>query len=142
MPTAFVDTGAWIALMVARDQYHRRATSFFRSIARNTHLVTSNYVLAEAYTWLRYHHAIDAEIKLRDAVEAAEHVGLLDIEWVSRDVHEQALDTFRQYDDLALSICDCTSFSICASRNVDYAFGFDAEYLMMGIELQPGLESV
>jgi predicted nucleic acid-binding protein len=57
VPTAFVDTGAWIALMVPRDQYHQRATTFFRSIARNTRLVTSNYVLSEAFTWLRYHNA-------------------------------------------------------------------------------------
>ena len=126
--------------MVPRDQYHQRATIFFRSIARNTRLVTSNYVLSEAFTWLRDHNALDAETKLRDSVEAAERVGLLDIEWVTRPIHDEAMDTFAQYADMALSIADCTSFGICKARRVDYAFAFDADYLVMGISLLPGLD--
>jgi predicted nucleic acid-binding protein len=138
LATAFVDTGAWIALMVQSDRYHRQATSFFRSIAPRTHLVTSNYVLAETLTWLRYHDALSSEVKLLDAVAASEKLGYLDTEWVTRRVHDQAVELFRQYDDHALSLCDCTSFRICVNRKVDFAFGFDADFPLMGIEVRPG----
>ena len=41
--------------MVQKDAYHVRAREFFREIARDTRLMTSNYVIAETATWLGYH---------------------------------------------------------------------------------------
>jgi uncharacterized protein len=73
---AFVDTGAWIALMVPRDRHHSRARRFFRSIAPNTKLLTSNYVLAETVTWLAYQGQGQAAQRLREMVQAAEKTSL------------------------------------------------------------------
>ena len=51
----FVDTGGWIAMAVRRDRYHKKAAIYYRKISKDkVRLVTSNYVLAETYTRIRY----------------------------------------------------------------------------------------
>lgn len=138
MTLAFVDTGAWIALMVSRDAHHRRAREFFREIAPRTRLVTSNYVLAETVTWLAYHGLHGSALRLREMVDAAETTRLLDVDWVTPRVHEQAWDYFQRFDDQEFSFCDCTSFVLSSSRGVDFVFGFDQHFRSMGFDLQPG----
>ena len=140
MRTGFVDTGAWIALLVPNDKFHRRARAFFQTIAGDTRLITSNYVMAETLTWLSYNKLRPAAYQLLSRVEAAEKLGYMDTEWVSAEIHEQAVDIFRRFDDQDYSICDCTSFVVCERRRVDFAFGFDAHFRTMGIEVRPGAE--
>ena len=51
MKPVFVDTGAWIGITVTRDQTHEPAAAYAKRLAeRRVPLLTSNYVLAEAYT--------------------------------------------------------------------------------------------
>ena len=69
---AFVDTGAWIALLVPRDQHHVRAREFFRSMPRDTRLLTSDYVLSETVTWLSYHGWSSTALRLKSQIEASE----------------------------------------------------------------------
>ena len=55
--TVFVDTGAWIALAVRQDQLHPSAAAHARRLARAlTPLLTTNYVMLETYTYIRYHY--------------------------------------------------------------------------------------
>ena len=55
MKSLFVDTGAWIGIAVARDQAHRVAAAFAKHLsAAKTPLLTTNYVLVEAFTRIRY----------------------------------------------------------------------------------------
>ena len=137
MTLAFVDTGAWIALATQRDKYHRRAREFFRSIAKDTKLMTSNYVVSETVTWLTYHRARPAALTFWRTIEESQRSGLLDLEWVTPAVHRQAWEFFRRYDDKALSFCDCRSFAICIERRVDFVFGFDSDFLSVGLDLRP-----
>lgn len=51
MAPVFVDTGAWIAMAVVRDQFHKEAASCYRKLSvEKLLLVTSNYVLIETYS--------------------------------------------------------------------------------------------
>jgi len=55
MVPVFVDTGGWIAMAVSRDQYHQQAAFYYQGLSRNkVPLLTSNYVLTETYTRIRY----------------------------------------------------------------------------------------
>jgi len=125
--------------MVARDEYHSRAREFFRSIARDTRLYTSNYVLAETYTWLVYHDERAAALRLRDTVQSAEKTRLLSTLWVTREVHDEAWEYLDGWDDHDFSFTDCTSFSLCKRQQVDFVFGFDSHFLTAGFDLQPSL---
>jgi predicted nucleic acid-binding protein len=50
----FIDTGAFLARYLAKDQYHSPATAFWDALkARNEGLVTSNFVLDETATLSR-----------------------------------------------------------------------------------------
>lgn len=50
----FVDTGAWIALADADDQYHERAAQAYPGLLQKyQRLVTTNLVIAEAYIAIR-----------------------------------------------------------------------------------------
>jgi predicted nucleic acid-binding protein len=53
----FVDSGAWIALLDQRDQFHERSVRFQKELRQGAHgrLVTTDYVLDEAVTYLRFH---------------------------------------------------------------------------------------
>jgi predicted nucleic acid-binding protein len=134
---AFVDTGAWIALLVPRDLHHRSARDLFRSIARETHLLTTNYVLAETVTWLAYHDAHKSALQFKDMTEAAERAGLLTTAWVMPQVHADAWRFFERFDDQDVSFCDCSSFVVCEARRVDFVFGFDKHFTMAGFDLRP-----
>jgi hypothetical protein len=138
LTTAFIDTGAWIALLVPRDNHHRRARAFFQRIAPRTRLLTSNYVLAETVTWLAYHGLRSAALRLKEQVSAAESTSLLATAWVTPDVHDAAWDYFERFDSQDFSFCDCTSFALCRARKVDFVFGFDHRFRSMGFDLQPG----
>jgi predicted nucleic acid-binding protein len=136
--TAFVDTGAWIALLVPQDVHHARARGFFQSIAPSTQLITSNYVLAETVTWLSYHRLRRTAFTLRDMVEAAESTNLLTTTWITQQFHSEAWEFFQRFDDHEISFCDCTSFAVCRSKVVDFVFGFDRDFLLAGFDLRPG----
>ena len=50
----FLDTGAFLALADADDDYHAAATSVFPTLLRSrARLLTSNFVLSETYTLVR-----------------------------------------------------------------------------------------
>ncbi len=141
MSTAFVDTGAWIALLVQRDRHHARAREFFHSIARSTKLVTSNYVLSETLTWLAYHDMRRQALAFKDMIDASEQTRRLIMAWVTPETHEYAYRIFANFDDQDFSFCDCTSFVLARQREVDFVFGFDHHFVTLGFDLKPAVET-
>lgn len=123
--------------MVQRDTYHTRAREFFRRIAGNTRLVTSNGVLGESITLLTYRQWRLQAIQLKKMIEAAAQTNLLTFDWVTQEVHDRAWEIYEQYDDQAFSYWDCSSFAICEARKVDFVFGFDADFQIAGFETRP-----
>ena len=139
MKAVFVDTGAWIALAVHRDQFHPPTVAYARRLARAlTPLLTTNYVLLETYTHIRYHDghhkALEFDALLQNLVKS----GRLAVVWVTEEVHGRALDIFRKYADQAFSIADCASFVVARDRRIREVFGFDTNFLTMGFVLKPG----
>ncbi len=70
--TLFVDTSAWIALLVPRDRHHSKAQRVFQNVLKqNTLVVTSNYIIDETVTWLRYHDSHDSAVNFRNIIMEA-----------------------------------------------------------------------
>ena len=91
MNMVFVDTGGWIALTVRRDQYHKKAAAYFQKLSKeNTLLVTTNYVLTETYTRIRYDDAHDKAIQFNSLIQEAIKIGRLHLEWVTPAIHKEA----------------------------------------------------
>lgn len=139
MTPVFVDTGAWIAVAVRRDHLHAAATAYARRLAE-THapLLTTNYVLLETYTRIRYDDghakALAFDAILQDMLRRRR----LMLAWVTAHVHARALEVFRKYADQMFSLVDCASFVVAQDRGVREVFGFDKNFLTMGFVLKPG----
>jgi predicted nucleic acid-binding protein len=134
----FVDTGAWIGITVTRDQVHEVAAAYARHLAtRNVPLLTTNYVLAEAYTRIRSDDGHGKALAFDALIQEMTRRRQLAIGWVTRPLHEEALALFRRYTDHELSMVDCASFAIARRHHIREVFGFDSDFAAMGFVLRP-----
>ena len=133
----FADSGAWIALLNRRDQHHDDAAAILDSLGQQkAQLLTTDYVIDETVTWLRYrvNHAI--AVQFLDLIESSRATGVLILVAMDRILFQDAEQLFRQYDTARLSFTDCTSFAVCQQHNISEAFAFDQHFPMMGITLR------
>jgi predicted nucleic acid-binding protein len=138
MVPVFVDTGGWIAMAVMRDQFHKKAGPYYRKLSREkVPLITSNYVLIETYTRIRYDDGHAKALKFHALIQEAIEVGRLHLEWVTPAIHQEAWAIFEAYADQVFSVVDCTSFVIASRAGVKEAFGFDQNFSTMGFILRP-----
>jgi predicted nucleic acid-binding protein len=129
----FVDTSGFIALENAKDQHHAEALAFQRRVAeQHLPLLTSNFVLDEAYTWLRL--GLGHELALRFG-EAIQHSAIVDIAEITPDIEHAAWEIFRRYADKDFSYTDCTSFALMQYLDLPTAFAFDRHFQQFGVEV-------
>lgn len=138
MKRVFVDTGAWIGIAVARDQVHEAATTYAKHLAdTNTPLLTTNYVLAEAYTRIRYDDGHAKALVFDALIREMTRRRQLSIGWVTTAIHDEALELFRRYADHECSVVDCASFVVARRLRVRDVFGFDRDFVTMSFVLRP-----
>ena len=129
----FVDSGAWIALALARDPLHasaREQWDFLRGAGAR--LVTSVPVVIETFTFLDRNAHHDAALAWKNAVFNPNAVKVLPCEL---DDLEQAWDYFRRADLHKLSAVDATSFAIMKRVGIRLAYAFDRHFAMAGFRL-------
>ena len=132
----FVDSGAWIALYNRKDQYHADAHVIFNALQRQRErLYTTDYVIDETVTRLRYDAGHLAAVEFLDAIEGAEENNIVTVVAIDRGFFGQAKRLFRQYSSEVLSFTDCTSFVVCQTYGISAAFAFDRHFPIMGITL-------
>ncbi|MBI4550680.1 MAG: type II toxin-antitoxin system VapC family toxin [Candidatus Latescibacteria bacterium] len=132
----FVDTGAWIALSDKSDQYHRQAKAIYTRLKRRrARFVTTDYVIDETTTRLRYDSGHASAVKFLEVIRTAEQAGILRVVAITPAVFQTAQTLFRQYDTVVLSLTDCTSFAVCEQHQVSEAFAFDQHFPLRGITL-------
>ena len=133
----FVDTGAWIAIYKRNDLHHREAMAIYNNLRdQETQLLTTDYVIDETVTRLRYDTNHSVAVAFLEFIGNAEMAGGLTIVEIDKEVFEKAIALFRQYNSARLSFTDCTSFVVCRESNIREAFAFDQHFSMMGINLR------
>ncbi len=132
----FVDTGAWYALMDSADPNHEAALAHYRELARGRmgRLVTSDYILAEAYTLCRYRGGIEP---LRQLVALVRESPSLRMLRVSESDYDGALELMLAREDKRWSFTDCTSFVLMESLGLRDAFAFDENFTQAGFSVHP-----
>ena len=136
---AFVDTGGWIAYFDQDDNYHEAIRFLIgEALQKNQpRLVTSDYILAETVTYLRYHvnhaAAVLALTEIRDLVEYS----LINWLTVDKDIIQRSSEIFIQYDDQKFSFTDCTSFAFCERERIMHAVAVDRHFRIMRMILLP-----
>ena len=105
----FIDTGAFLARYLQRDQFHDRALKAWQELenAVSEDCFTSNFVLDETFTLLGRH------ADYRFAADRARHIlasQTLRILRPDSDDEFLAIELFEKYADQRVSFTDCVSF--------------------------------
>ena len=101
MRSVLVDTGAWIALLSRADQHAGAAAERYRVLsAEGARLVTTNYVVDETATRLRYGAGLDAALGYRRMLDESVKARRLRIAWVDETVEREAWRLLEQYRDV------------------------------------------
>ena len=126
----FVDTGAFLALYLKRDQYHRQASKIFPSLPRP--FSTNNHVVDELATLLGrvagYRYAADR----MDDLYASDSVEVLPS---TRDDEIEAIRWMRRYADKDISFTDCVSFAMMRRFAIRMVFTFDRHFHDAGFQV-------
>ena len=133
MRRVFVDSGGFVALLVAEDQMHAQAASLFEAASRERWtLVTTNVVVIETYSVLlaRARDGRRAAIAFLDAVQASS-TGLT-VESVRADDEASAMALLRAHSDKSYSLCDALSFIVMERLGVSEAIAFDRHFREYG----------
>lgn len=133
MRRVFFDTSAYIALTDASDQFHTEASDLARRIAASRlPRVTTNYVLAEAYTWIRRKLGHAAVVAFGTSIRRDVDAGRLRIVYVNSTLDEAGWEMMKKYDDQSFSFVDCVSFAWLRQNPQVEIFAFDEHFVWMG----------
>jgi hypothetical protein len=134
----YVDTGAFIALLWRRDRQHDRCRRHYLSV-RDAHdvLLTSNHVVAETATRLRYDAGLRLALQFRELVDEAVEVGRLVVRHADAQLESRAWDTMAQYADVTLSFADCVGAVTARDGGAHAIFGLDTDFRALGFSVEP-----
>jgi predicted nucleic acid-binding protein len=126
----FVDTGAFLARHLSRDQHHAEAVAGWQALASSRlDCCTSNFVLDELFTLLgrRAGYAFAAE-----RARALYASSVLTILRPDRDCEIAAIAWMEGYADQQVSYTDCVSFQLMQDHRIESAFTFDRHFELGG----------
>ena len=126
----FVDSGAWIALVSARDQHHAEADEMFRQVvARRTQLFTTNLIVAEVHRFLLFRAGPAAAAQTLGRLESSERLTMV----FATDAHHRAARVWLdRLADHAISYTDAVSFAVIESTRCAAALSFDRDFEVAG----------
>ncbi len=136
--TVFVDTSAWKAYYDEEDEWHGEARGFLDSLASKRvsirGFLTSDYVLDETITLIRFAHSHTKAVEFAKAVLSSKATR---IAYTGDEVFLKALDLFRESKDKEWSFTDCVSFTIMKLQDVTTCFSFDPHFKQAGFQTVP-----
>lgn len=131
MRRVFLDTGGFLALLVAEDANHARARELFDlASAEKWQLFTTNSVVVETYSVLlaRARDGRRAAIAFLDAVLGDSYR----VERVRKADEERAVALVRAHEDKTYSLCDALSFVVMERLGITDAIAFDRHFRAYG----------
>lgn len=131
----FIDTGAFVARHIERDQHHRDAVAYWAEIARGKQrCMTSSFVLDEAFTLLgRLAGNAFAAGRARN-IYASRSLCILRPD---AGIESRALEFFVKYADKQVSFTDAVSFALMRKERIRRAFTFDRHFADAGFRVVP-----
>jgi hypothetical protein len=133
MRRVFFDTSAYIALADASDRFHAEASELARQIvAHRLPRMTTNYILVEAYTWIRRKLGYPAFVEFSLSIQRDIDAGRLQIVRADSDLDAMGLELMRKYDDQDFSFVDCVSFAWLQDHPEVEVFAFDQHFFWLG----------
>lgn len=136
--TLYADTGAFIGLLYSRDAAHTDISTHFRKLrAAGDRLITSEPVISETVTRLRYDAGMPAVRAFRELVTRAAARRTLLIRESEPRLRDAAFEVLERFADLRLSYADAVGSAVATERGVAAVFGLDNDFRVMGFTLEP-----
>jgi predicted nucleic acid-binding protein len=137
--TLMVDAWAWIALYNPADQYHDIARLANEELlAARYSLLTTNFILDEAYTALRQWGSPARAISFGRKIQAIAASGALEIVTITPEIEQAAWQLFERYDAVPrLSYTDCTTFAVMQKLGIITVFTGDEHFHILGFTIRP-----
>ena len=131
--TIFVDTSAIYALMDADDRNHLRAAAAWAEwLQQPIQFVTTNYVLLESFALIQHRLGIQAAREVR-----AKFVPVMQVQWITEELHETALSLVLAVGQRDLSLVDCTTIELVRRLGQQTIFAFDRHFRDHGLMQLP-----
>lgn len=135
----FADSGGWIGLLRRDDADHKACLARYRELSANgIRLITSNCVVDETATRLRYDAGLSAALSFRAILREAEGSNRLRVEWIGERLEDEAWQILEQYPSLSLSLTDATSAAVARKQGITEIFGLDRHFEALGFTVLPG----
>lgn len=120
----FVDTSFWVAAISERDANHEKAVHLLQTHG-DKHLMTSNHVCGESWTFLRRRYGHGAAVRFADRIRRSTRVR---VAFVSEPLEEQAWSWLRRRDEREYSFVDAASFVLMRSLRIREVLTFDEDF--------------
>lgn len=131
----FFDTGAFIALFISQEKYHKQVSSKYHDYRKQRALFyTSYYILDELFTRLIYDFGKSATEKvinlLMKSIEK-EEVRVLDID---EAIFDKSLNSLLKFAEHKISLTDATTYTLFKDLQLDEVFTLDSDFKKIGLK--------
>lgn len=126
----FLDTSVIYAMADRADPRHEMAKEYFRAVLEaGEPVVTHNYVLVESMALIQH------RLGLAPALQVAESSRALEMEWIDKDLHDEAVRRLAANKRRRVSLVDQVSFIVMRLRGIGTALTFDEDFAAEGFRL-------
>ncbi len=131
----FFDTGAFIALFISQEKYHKQVSSKYRNYRKQrASFYTSYFILDELFTRLIYDFGKSATEKVVDLLMKSiekEEIKVLDID---DGTFNKSLNSLLKFAEHKISLTDATSYILFKDLELDEIFTLDSDFKKIGIQ--------
>jgi len=117
--------------------HHDMVALFTRLATERAPLLTTNYILDETTSRLRYDHGLVVALRFLVQVEEAQAVRRLRVAWIDQRAHEDAWRVLRTNRTLPLSFTDATTVVVARANRVDRIVTLDRSFSSIGFQRLP-----
>jgi len=124
----FIDTGVFVALRNADDEFHTRSKEIMRSALKGEFgkIFTSDYIVDEAIAIAlirtrRHDLAVDIG---KYIIESPRILKL----WTIKDTFDVAWEKFKKFKDRPISFTDCVSITHMEKNSIEQIMSFDSGF--------------
>ncbi|HSB52690.1 MAG TPA: PIN domain-containing protein [Dissulfurispiraceae bacterium] len=124
----FIDTSAFYALLDRDDGNSKRAKKVWTGLLGSDQpLVTSNYILVEAFALMQNRLGLEAVRGFQEDI-----LPVVEIEFVFPELHRSGIAALLSASRRSLSLVDCVSFELMRSLQIKTVFAFDSHFKEQG----------
>ncbi len=126
--SVFIDTSALMAVLDADDGHHKKAKDIWvRLISEEETIISSNYVLVEAFALVQNRLGLEAVRALQEDI-----LPMITVDWVDEASHKAGVTGVLTALRKKLSLVDCTSFAIMRKLGIRKVFAYDPHFKEQG----------